>query len=122
MLETLSNYSKVDVITAKVISKSRVIQTNKGSYQICTIKDVTGNTASLNLYSKFIDCLEPFKVCTFKSLHKAEVTKGDLSSMRLHTTNFTEIQDGSFEDKIRFQNISNGDKSEIGEILGFGEI
>ena len=41
-IATKENHSKIDKVTIKVITKSRVISTNRGNYQICNIKDANG--------------------------------------------------------------------------------
>ena len=61
----LPNQFKIPSITVKVIKISRTINTSRGPYQICNIKDITGNRASLNLYGDFIDKLELFTKGTF---------------------------------------------------------
>ena len=122
-LQTITNKpnnTKIDKITVKVMTKSRVISTNKGNYQICNIKDVNGDTASINLYSNYLNCLEPFNIYTLTNLRKGEVTKNDKTQMRLHTTGFTKIEDGNMDDSINFQKIDNGDESITGEVIGFG--
>ena len=81
-----------------------------------------GKTTSINLYSKYIDTLEPFYIYTLSNLRKGEVNKNDVSQMRLHTTNFTQVKPSTAEDDLKFQHIANGDRSEEGEILGFGEM
>ena len=116
------NQSKIDKITVKVITKSRVISANKGNYQICNIKDLNDNSSCINLYSKHLNSLEPFKIYTIANLRKSEVNKNDETKMRLHTTGFTKIEVGTMEDSINFQNISNGDKSIIGEVIGYGDL
>ena len=118
----LPNYSKIAKLTIKVISRSRVIPTNKGNYQICTIKDSDGNTSSLNLYSKQLNTLEPFKIYTLYGLRKGEVTKNDMTQMRLHTTSFTKIDNGDIEDLVNFEQVSNGEGSITGTLIGIGEI
>ena len=42
--------------------------------------------------------------------------------MRLHTTNFTQINNGDLEDSMNFQKVDNGDESAVGEVIGFGAI
>ena len=121
-LSKLPNHSKIAKLTIKVISKSRVIPTNKGNYQICTIKDSDGNTSSLNLYSKQLNTLEPFKIYSIYGLRKGEVTKNDETKMRLHTTGFTKIENGDIEDLVNFEQVSNGEGSITGKLIGFGEI
>ena len=69
------NISKIETLTVKIIKISRIIETSRGSYQICTIKDHTGNSASLNLYAEYMDRLELFQVYIFKNLRKAEIVK-----------------------------------------------
>ena len=115
------NQSKIDKITVKAITKSRVINTDKGNYQICNIKDSSGNTTSINLYSKYLNSLEPFKIYSITNLRKAEVNKDDTKKMRLHTTNFTKVEIGTLEDSLNFQNIGNGDKYITGEVIGCGD-
>ena len=59
-LESISkkpNHSKVDTLTVKVTTISRPIHTSKGVYQICNIKDINGNTGSMNLYSQYVNSL-----------------------------------------------------------------
>ena len=116
------NNSKINQITVKVISQSRVITTERGKYQICNLKDVNGDSTSINLYNKYINCLTPFKIYRLMNLKKGEVTKNDETKMRLHTTGFTKIEDGNMEDSMNFQNVSNADGSITGEVIGFGEI
>lgn len=116
------NQSKIEKITVKVITKSRVISTNKGNYQICNIKDCNGDTSSINLYSKYLDCLEPFKIYKISSLRKGEVNKNEETKMRLHTTGFTKIEDGSLEDTMNFKQIGNGELSCTGEMIGYGDL
>ena len=123
--ETLSrkpNQSKVDKLTVKVITMSRIISTSKGNYQICNIKDVNGNTASINIYSNCLNSLEIFKIFTLTNLRKSEVTKNDETKMRLHTTGFTKTESGSNEDAVNFRNIGNGEQSITGTIIGFGDL
>ena len=123
--ETLSkkqNHSKIDKLTVKVITMSRVIATNKGNYQICNIKDIYGNTTSINLYSNYLNRLEPFKIFTITNLRKGEVTKDSGKKMRLHTTGYTKIEDGSMEDSMNFQKIGNGEESITGTVIGFGDL
>ena len=117
-----ANHSKIDKLTVKVITMSRVITTSKGNYQICNIKDSNGDTASMNLYSKYLNSVEPFKIFTITNMRKGEVTKNDETKMRLHTTGFTKIEPGTMEDSINFKQVGNGDESITGEVIGFGEI
>ena len=117
--DTLSkkpNHSKIERLTVKVITMSRVIATSKGNYQICNIKDIHGNTTSINLYSNYLNRLEPFKIFTIINLRKGEVTKDNGKKMRLHTTGFTKIENGSTEDSMNFQKIGNR------TIIGFGDL
>ena len=116
------NHTKIDKLTIKVITKSRVISTSKGNYQICNIKDAKGDIASINLYSKYLNLLEPFKIYTINNLRKGEVNKNEETKMRLHTTGFTKIEDGNMEDSVNFQHIGNGDESVTGVVIGFGDI
>ena len=116
------NQSKIEKITVKVTSKSRVISTGKGNYQICNIKDAKGDTTSIKLYSNYLDKLEQYKIFTITNLKKGEVTQNDERKMRLHTTNFTKIEVGTMEDTINFQHIGNGDESITGMVIGFGDI
>ena len=116
------NHTKIDNLTIKVITKSRVISTNTGNYQICNIKDAEGDNASINLYSKHLNKLEPFKIYTLRNLRKGEVKKDEETKMRLHTTGFTKIEDGSMEDSVNFKLIGNGDESVAGVVIGFGDI
>ena len=121
-LASQPNHSKIDRITVKVITQSRIISTEKGNYQICNIKDVNGETTSINLYSKYVNQLTPFNIYTIMNLRKAEVTKNDETKMRLHTTGFTKIEDGDVQDSMNFQNLTNGDETITGVVIGFGEI
>ena len=121
-ISSKKNQSKIDKITVKVITKSKVITTSKGNYQICNIKDSVGNTSSINLYSKYLHSLEPFKIYTLTCLRKGEVQKNDETKMRLHTTNFTKIENGNIEDSLNFQHIGNGDKSITGVVIGCGDL
>ena len=123
-LENISkrpNHSKVETLTVKIIKISRIIETSRGSYQICTIKDHTGNSASLNLYAEYMDRLELFQVYIFKNLRKAEIVKKDEVAMRLHTTSFTKIENCTTEDSLNFQNVGNGSETLMGQIIGCGE-
>ena len=65
-----------------MITKSRTINTNKGNYQICNIKDAKGDIASINLYSKHLNQLQLFKIYTITNLRKGEVTKNEETNMR----------------------------------------
>jgi hypothetical protein len=121
-IENKPNHSKIDRITVKVITKSRIISTNKGNYQICNIKDANGDTASINLYSKHLNKLEQFQIFTITNLRKGEINKNDQTKMRLHSTGFTKIEVGTMEDSVNFQNIGNGDESITGVVIGFGDI
>ena len=123
--ETLSkmpNHSKIEKVTVKVITASRVITTNKGKYQICNIKDSMGNTSSINLYSHYLNTLTPFNIFSITNIRKGEVTKNDETKMRLHTTNFTKIEAGTLEDVLNFKDVGNGDETVTGTIIGFGEL
>lgn len=121
-IKSLPNHTKIDKLSIKVITKSRVINTNKGNYQICNIKDAKGDTTSINLYSKHLNQLELFKIYTITNLRKGEVTKNEETNMRLHTTGFTKIEDGNMEDSVNFQSVGNGDGSISGVVIGFGDI
>ena len=81
-----------------------------------------GNKTSLNVYIKYLDCLEPFKIFTITNLRKGEVVRNDEPHMRLQTTNFTTIELGTAKDNIAFENVSNGDNSINGEIIGTGDV
>ena len=120
--EKLPNHSKIARLVVKVVTMSRIIKSERGSYQICNIKDVDGKSTSINLYSKFINNLKPFQIFVLKNVRKGEVTKDDETQMRLHTTNFTVIENGTDVDVVKFEHIKNGQHQEIGEILGFGDI
>ena len=50
------------------------------------------------------------------------MTKNDETQMRLHTTSFTKIEDGDIEDIVNFEQVSNGEGSITGTLLGIGEI
>ena len=124
-LQTISmkpNQAKIDKLTVKVITKSRVITTSKGNYQICNIKDCKGDNSSINLYSKHLNRLEPFKIYTITNLRKGEVIKNEETKMRLHTNSFTKIEDGTIEDSMNFKQIGNGDQSVTGTVIGYGDI
>ena len=110
----MPNHSKIENVTVKVITASRVISTNKGKYQICNIKDSTGNTSSINLYSNNLNTLTPFKIFSIANLRKGEVTKNEETKMRLHTTNFTKIDAGTLDDVINFKDVGNGDDTVTG--------
>jgi hypothetical protein len=116
------NHTKIDRLTVKVITMSRVITTSKGNYKICNIKDVNGDKASINLYGKYIDSLELFKIFTITNTRKGEVTKDDETKMRLHTTGFTKVEHGTLEDSINFKEVGNADQSITGEVIGFGDL
>ena len=122
ILKEKENNSQVDEVTIKVMSKSRVINTNRGNYQICTIKDYKGNKTSINLYSKFLDHLEPFKIFKLNNIRKSEITKNEITEMRLHTTGFTRIKEVTEEESAMFNNVTNGDAAITGELIGTGDI
>ena len=115
------NHTKIDELTVRVTTRSRVITASKGNYQICNIKDAEGDNASINLYSKYLNRLEPFKIYTMTNLRKGEVITNGVKKTRLHTTGFTKIGDGNMDDSLNFQHISNGDDSITGVVIGFGE-
>ena len=124
-LETIlkmPNHTKIDRLTVKVITKSRIISTDKGNYQICNIKDAQGDTTSLNLYSNYLNKLEQFKIYTIMNLRKGEVTKNEETKLRLHTTGYTKIEDGTMEDSVNFKDIGNADETITGMVIGIGEI
>ena len=124
-LETISNkpnQTKIDKLTVKVITKSRVISTSKGNYQICNIKDCKGENSSINLYSKHVNTMEPFNIYTITNLRKGEVSKNDETRMRLHTNAFTKIENGTIADSLNFKGIGNGDETITGEVIGYGEL
>ena len=116
------NHTKIDKITVKVLTNSRVISTNKGNYQICNIKDINGDVASINLYSNYLNKLDLYKIFTISNLRKGEVNKDDVTKMRLHTTGSTKIEVGSTDDSLNFNDIGNGDESITGVVIGFGDI
>ena len=118
----LPNQSKIPSITVKVIKISRTINTSSRPCQICNIKDITGNRASLNLYGDIIDKLELFNVKIIKNLRKCEITKADETTMRLHTTTFTKIENCTTEDSFNFQNVGNGEATLTGQVIGCGEL
>ena len=120
-LATSPNHSKVEKVTVKALTASRIISTGKGNYQICNIKDRHGNLSSINLYNKHLNALQPFNIFTITNLRKAEVTKNDETKMRLHTTGFTKIEEGSMEDVMNFRDVGNGEDFITGTIIGFGD-
>ena len=121
-LEPKLVHSKIPEITLKVMTKSRVITTNKGNYQICTVKDWKGKKTSVNLYSKLIDNVQVFGIYKFTNLRKGEILKNDELQMRLHTTNFTKLTEGTIDDTLNFKHVINGDQSVVGELIGVGEV
>ena len=114
--------SKVNALTIKVMSVSRTINTSKGNYQICTVKDCKGVKASLNLYSKLVDSMDTFKIYMLTNLRKGEIFKNNEREMRLHTTSFTKIEEGTVEDSVNFKEVRNGQASVFGELIGIGDI
>ena len=121
-LNGMDSNTKVDEIVVKVVSTSRTINTNRGNYQISTIKDVKGNKTSLNLYSKFLNKLEPLKVYKLTNIRRGEIVKNDMPTMRLHTTGFTRIEPGSVQECMMFENVRNGDATIHGQLIGIGDI
>ena len=121
-LHTKLVHSKIQELTVKIMSKSRIITTAKGSYQICTIKDWKGEKTSLNLYTKFLDSVEVFKIYKFTNLRKGEINKNEEVEMRLHTTGFTKIEEGTVDDILNFKDVHNGDAVVVGEFIGVGDI
>ena len=121
-LEKKENNSKIEELILKVISVSRTITTNRGNYQICTIKDFKGNKTSLNLYQKFLGALEISQIYKVRNLRKGEITKNEEVQMRLHTTSFSKIEAGTAQESILFEGIRSGDAMIEGELIGIGEI
>ena len=121
-IERMENNAKINQITFKVISKSKIISSKYGNYQICNLKDFTGKKTSLNVYSKFIDKLEPYCIFTVKNLRRGSLTKDGNMEMRLHTTNYTLIDEGSSDDVELFKTVRNGDATVEGKLIGYGDI
>ena len=112
-LESKLVHTKIPEITLKVMTKTRVISTNKGNYQICTVKDWKGKKTSLNLYSKLINNVQVFGIYKFTNLRKGEILKNDELQMRFHTTNFTKLTEGTIDDTLNFKNVINGEVDHI---------
>ena len=121
-IEAMENNATIKEVTLKVISKSRIIHTKNGNYQICTVKDSQGNKTSINLYSKHLDALELFKIYTLLNIRRGEVVKNDQKELRLHTTYNTTISEGSSSKSSLFMQVRNGDATMEGTLIGFGEI
>ena len=122
MIEERENNTRIEEVTVMVMSKSRIISTNRGNYQICTIKDYKGNKTSINLYSKFIDHLEPLKIYKLVNIRKADITKNEKTEMRLHTTGFTRIGPSTEEDWNKFEDVKIADDVIEGKLIGVGDI
>ena len=57
-----------------------------------------------------------------ENIWKGEESKNNETMMRFHTTKFSRIEDSKVEVLKKFKNISNGDHSLTGQVIGCGEI
>ena len=71
---------------------------------------------------KLIDNVQVFGIYKFTNLRKGEILKNDELQMRLHTTNFTKLTEGTIDDTLNFKHVINGDHSVVGELIGVGEV
>ena len=112
----------VQKVTFLVTRVSRIIKTTNGHYQICGIKDIEGQTLSINLYDKFTNSLEVGNVIDATKIKKFNLKKEGEYFPRLSTTRFTLISNAPQKEKAAFENIKIADNSLDGTIIGFSEI
>ena len=109
-------------VTFLVTRMSRIIKTTSGEYQICGIKDIEGQTMSINLYDKFINKLEVGNVFIVLKIKKFNLKKEGEYQPRLSTTKFTMISDAQPREIKEFEKIKIAHNSIDGIILGFSNI
>ena len=107
----------IDQILVYVTSASRLIDGKYGQYQICNIVDIDGNTIAINLYKSNINKLVINKVYKISKIKKT--TLGNDSKLRIATTNFTKIVDGSQGELDFFKDVKIADKKIDGICLMF---
>ena len=107
-----SDYGETAVISKVLVyvtSASRKIDGKFGSYQICNIVDCDGSKAAINLYKSYIDKLETNKIYYLEKIKKTTIKSGD-DKLRLATTNFTKITEGSKSEVEIFADVQIADK------------
>ena len=91
-----------------VVTVSRLIDGKYGQYRICNIRDKTSDPLTLNLYSPHINKLQDNQVYSITKLKKT-ILKNNDESVRLSTTKFSQIQNGTPEEELLFQDIQVAD-------------
>ena len=112
----------IQKLTFLVTKNSRIITTTSGQYQICGLKDIQGQTLSINLYDKFINSLEVGNVFMATRIKKFNLKKDGQYESRLSTTKFTGISLAPAKETKLFENMKISDNSMDGTILGFSEL
>lgn len=86
-----------------VTTVSRPIESKYGCYKICNLRDKSSAAMAINMYAPHVDRLEANAVYTMKKIKK--ITMKTDGSTRLTTNRYTQIQNGSQEERDVFKNV-----------------
>ena len=105
--ETIMNeYKELAIVKSALVyvtNVSRLIDGTYGKYRICKLRDTASVELSLSLYEPHVEKLEEHEVYRITKLKKV-VLKSD-GSVRLATTKYTKIVQGSSNEVALFANI-----------------
>ena len=114
----LPDKSIVATVIAKVITKSKDINGAYGPYNISKLKDIEGSKIDINLYSNSIrKKINRGDVIELKQLKLTKFERNGETVNRLQTTGRTTVQRPIEAIDKMFENISLGDKREVGTVL-----
>ena len=110
----------IDQILVYVTSASRIIDGKYGEYQICNIVDTDGSSIAINLYKSNINKLVINKVYKISKIKKTNLSNDN--KLRIATTNFTKIVDGSQGELDFFKDVKIADEKIDGIYLMFNNL
>ena len=113
--EPKTSIPEILVFTTQI---SRKIEGSYGPYQIATIKDLKGNTGTLNLYGARVGEMEPGQAYTLKKLTKSNIKKEEDDFSRL-TIKYGTVIKGNNE---KFENVKLGEHKFEGQVIGVVDI
>ena len=119
----LSNGDEIKAVIVKVITISRDIQGSYGTYNIGTIKDISGTKLDINLYNKKLTSkLNIGEIWKIKNLKFTEFNKNDEKITRLVTTSRSSCDRPSDQTVKLLKDVPLGDRKEKVKVVAVDDI
>ena len=114
--------SKIDKITVKCLSTSRIIQTTYGEYRIAKIRDVENNKGDINLNKHSKNKMTVDQTYHLENIKISSYKNEDSQFRRLATLPTTLIRQISNIEEAKYSHIRLGDERASGTCIGLGTV